>query len=179
MVTAAAPLTPALLQAILAQYALRPAGPHGVRHWARVLENGRRLAKSTGANRPVVELFSVFHDACRESDGSDPHHGIRGADLAARLHGECFRLPDEDLELLQVACSYHTQERSHSDVTVRTCWDADRLDLARVGITPRAKYLCTPQAKAADLIAWAIERGESRRVPRLVRSEWGLEPSKL
>ena len=28
-----------------------------------------------------------------------------------------------------------------------TCWDPDRLDLGRVGITPNPRYLCTDAAK--------------------------------
>jgi hypothetical protein len=44
-----------IVERILDQYALDPRGPHGVAHWARVLENGRRLARSTGATLHVVE----------------------------------------------------------------------------------------------------------------------------
>jgi uncharacterized protein len=44
------------------------------------------------------------------------------------------------------------------DVTVQTCWDADRLDLGRVGIRPVASRLCTPAARAPDVIAWAYAR---------------------
>jgi uncharacterized protein len=30
---------------------------------------------------------------------------------------------------------------------VQTCWDADRLDLGRVGIIPRPDRLCTEEAR--------------------------------
>ena len=43
-----------ILQAILEDYALPLGGDHGVAHWARVLENGLRLAEETGANVEVV-----------------------------------------------------------------------------------------------------------------------------
>jgi hypothetical protein len=33
------------------------------------------------------------------------------------------------------------------DITVQTCWDADRLDLPRVGIQPLPQFLCTEAAK--------------------------------
>ena len=41
-------ITPALLEAIRQGYALPWMGIHGVTHWARVLENGLRLAEQTG-----------------------------------------------------------------------------------------------------------------------------------
>lgn len=37
-----------MLQAVLEDYTLPLAGDHGVAHWARVLENGLRLAEETG-----------------------------------------------------------------------------------------------------------------------------------
>lgn len=39
-----------------------------------------------------------------------------------------------------------------------TYWDADRLDLGRVGIRPNARYLCTEPAKDPAFITWAYER---------------------
>ena len=49
--------------------------------------------------------------------------------------------------LLYRACHGHTHERNHPDVTIQTCWDSDRLDLGRVGITPHPSRLCTEVAK--------------------------------
>jgi uncharacterized protein len=54
--------------------------------------------------------------------------------------------------LLQLACAGHTDEQTHPDSTVQTCWDADRLDLGRVGITPEPRRLCTAAAKLADVL---------------------------
>jgi len=54
--------TAALVREILRGYALNPRGLHGVLHWARAMENGLRLAQSTGANAEVVTLFALFHD---------------------------------------------------------------------------------------------------------------------
>jgi uncharacterized protein len=114
-----------IVNAILAEYALPICGVHGVSHWARVLENGLRLGETTGARIEVVRLFAVFHDSKRISEGSDSDHGRRGAEFAARLRGRLFDLPDDDFKLLHRACSGHTDERTHPDVTIQTCWDAD------------------------------------------------------
>jgi uncharacterized protein len=143
---------------ILGQYRLSPAGIHGAAHWGRVLETGMRLAEQTGANVRVVQLFALFHDSCRENDGRDPEHGARGAALAGELHGRLFRLSADELLLLQDACARHTHGLSSADITVQTCWDADRLDLLRVGHQPDPTRLCTEPARDRELLAWANRR---------------------
>jgi uncharacterized protein len=72
-----------IVHAILLEYALPWAGTHGVGHWARVLENGLRLAELTGAIAEVVQLFAIFHDSRRVNEDFDLAHGQRGAELAA------------------------------------------------------------------------------------------------
>jgi len=139
-------------------------------HWARVLETGVRLAASTGARVQVVRLFAVFHDSRRTNEGRDPGHGRCGAALAAVLRGKFFQMSDEDFELLRIACTEHTMGKTVGDVTVQTCWDADRLDLGRVGIIPHPKYLCTKAAKDRAMIFWAYQRGITDFVPSIVRN---------
>lgn len=169
--------TPKLLQAIRREYQLPWRGIHGVAHWARVMENGLRLAEVTDARLQVVRLFAVFHDCRRVNEGHDPGHGRSGAAFAATLRGRLFRLSNEDFELLRVACTFHTGGQTEADVTVQTCWDADRLDLGRVGIVPEAKYLCTRAAKDPATIAWAYQRSITRFVPPIV-STWEAEDTR-
>ncbi len=114
------PDIPAVLWAVLATYPLPLDGDHGVAHWARVLENGLRLAPETGADVALVRLFAVLHDARRVAEWADPDHGPRAADFAARLRGTVFDPPDPALDLLHRACGGHTQERAHPDPTIRT-----------------------------------------------------------
>lgn len=61
--------TARIVAEILKGYAMSPWGFHGVAHWARVLENGLRLADHTGADRDVLTLFALFHDSRRIDDG--------------------------------------------------------------------------------------------------------------
>ncbi len=166
---------PPILRAVLDDYSLPWDGDHGVAHWARVLENGRRLAGETGALIEVVELFAVLHDSRRLNEFTDPEHGPRAAEFAKALRGRLFELPDPEFELLHRACAGHTHERTHPDVTVRTCWDSDRLDLGRVGITPHPQFLCTEAARRPETIRWADGRAEMGLVPALVESEWGID----
>lgn len=152
------PIGPALLGLIRAQYALPPHGRHGLGHWARVLENGERLAALTAARLDVVRLFAVFHDACRLNEGLDPGHGVRGAALARSLRGRGFQLDDAGMAQLERACALHTRQVTDGDITVATCFDADRLDLPRVHITVDPRRLATAQARDPQLIAWGKKR---------------------
>lgn len=166
---------PALVEAIIDQHKLKAARSiHFVDHWARVLENGRKLVPLTGARLDIVELFAVFHDAGRQSDGHDHEHGQRGAEIARAMQGIHFKLDPEGLDLLVLACAEHTHGETWADVTVQTCWDSDRLDLGRAGYIPSAHKLCTPAARKKEMIAWAHERSIQRYIPDLVRAEWGL-----
>lgn len=167
-----------IVEAILETYALPLRGCHGVAHWARVLENGLKLASETGANVEVVSLFAVLHDSRRLNESSDPEHGPRAAEFAAELRGRSFELDDHEFRLLYRACAGHTHERSHPDATIQTCWDSDRLDLGRVGIMPHASRLCTEAAKKPEMISWADDRASTGVVPSLVLTGWGIDLGK-
>jgi len=161
-------ITKKLIQVIKDQYALNWHGIHGIRHWGRVYSIGLRLAEHTGAKVDVIRLFAVFHDSRRLNDGYDFEHGPRGAELAKLFRGKYFDLPDDDFELLIIACGYHTKAKTHENITVQTCFDSDRLDLVRVGTLPDPKYLCTDTAKSPDIIAWANERSQNDYSPDIL-----------
>jgi len=165
--------TAAIVVEILKGYALNPRGLHGVVHWARVMENGWKLAGITGADRDVVTLFALFHDSRRFSDGSDWGHGLRGANLAKRLRDSHFELDDARFDLLYRACEWHTEGKTDTDMTVCTCWDSDRLDLGRVGIVPDPKYLVTDVARSHAIIIWADKRAKADYEPAIV-STWNV-----
>ena len=111
---------PLVLKSVLEDYALPLNGDHGVAHWARVLENGLRLAEETGANVEVVQLFAVLHDSQRQNEYTDPEHGPRAAEFAMALRGRVFELDEHEFRLLYKACHGHTHERTHPDVTIQT-----------------------------------------------------------
>lgn len=140
------------------RFALDWTGIHGTPHWSRVRENGLRLAESTGANTQVIELFAFLHDSMRLSDGHDPDHGDRAAQFAQELAGTAFDLDTPDLDCLLIACRGHSDGLTTGDITVLTCWDADRLDLGRVGICPHPDRLCTDAARDPVMLEWAYRR---------------------
>ena len=165
----------AVFQAILDQYILPLDGHHGIGHWARVLENGLRLAEFTGANVEVVRMFAILHDSRRLNESTDPDHGPRAAEFASDLRGSVIDLADHEFRLLYRACAGHTHERTHPDITIQTCWDSDRLDLWRVGVEPDRRLLCTDAAKLQEVLNWANKRASLRVVPGFVKDEWGIE----
>jgi uncharacterized protein len=166
-------LTPQLMRCIFQQYRLRVDGFHGLDHWARVRENGLRLAARTGADMQVVELFAVFHDACRWDEGGDLGHGPRGGRLAESMRRKgLFTLDDARFDLLVHACRDHTRGETQADPTVQTCWDADRLDLLRVWVTPDPKKLCTETAREPEFMDWCNERARTRDQPQIIKREW-------
>jgi uncharacterized protein len=159
---------PALLSAIREQYRLDWYGIHGIQHWARVWAIGQRLASRTGADVDVVTLFAIFHDACRHNDDRDPRHGQRGAKLARSFHDTLLHLPAARCALLTTACALHTKGLLRADITVQVCWDADRLDLGRVGIRPDPTRLCTAAARDPAVLRWAAS------LDGVLPREWNL-----
>jgi uncharacterized protein len=159
-------ITKDLITAIRSQFRLDWPGVHGISHWSRVYDIGMKLSDQTGAHRSVVQLFSIFHDSGRCSEGADPEHGLRGAELAQKYRNRYLRLlTSEEFDLLHTACRLHTSASTHEHITIQTCFDSDRLDLGRVGTIPDPKYLCTDAAKSADMISWALANSEAGRIP--------------
>lgn len=138
-----------LLRTIQEGYQLPNEGHHGPRHWISVSRTGLKLAKATaGADPEVVHMFALFHDSRRENEDWDPDHGLRGAELAGSMRdSHLLHLNDAQFELLRYACTHHTDGETTTDPTIGCCWDADRLDLGRVGIEPEAEYLSTVAAR--------------------------------
>jgi uncharacterized protein len=147
-----------VLDVVRQQFRLDWQGIHGVPHWARVRWNGLAIAQVNGARPDVVELFAFLHDSHRHHDGRDLDHGARAADFTLRLNSELLRLDRAGLDILGYAIRHHSDGLIEADVTVQTCWDADRLDLGRVGIMPRPDRLCTEEARDPVLCALAYRR---------------------
>ncbi len=146
-----------LLPAIMKQFQLRQDSIHGIEHWRRVGGLGLMLAEKTGADRNVISLFAYLHDSKRENEFVDLEHGARAAEFVTELYktGK-MSISEKQLEQLTYACRYHSDLNAKSDdITVMTCWDADRLDLWRVGETPDPARLNTDAAKVPAMIEYS------------------------
>ena len=138
---------PRLLTHLVSQFPCNPLSIHGPAHWKRVETNALLISPTNGAIPEVLRLFALFHDCRRTHDGYDDTHGARGAEYASQLRGSFFELPDDQFRLLHYACTWHTHGRLSDDPTVGACWDADRLDLGRVGMRPHPDYMSTQKAR--------------------------------
>ena len=138
-----------LVQEVLARKHHIEFSVHGLQHWQRVERNGLFIASRDGGDVEVISLFALFHDSQRINDFEDPEHGARGASLATEFY-KTGRLPitEAQLRLLTYSCNHHTDTLHHDDLTIRSCWDADRLDLTRIGVLPDPLMLNTPSAKS-------------------------------
>ena len=126
---------------------------HGMSHWERVERNGLLLATDE-VNKTVVRLFAYLHDKWRIDNGEDMQHGLRAAANLSKLRDTLLsELSDEEFDLLRKACELHTVCHRTGNITIDTCFDADRLDLPRVNITPDPKKMATERGAhyAADM----------------------------
>lgn len=124
---------------------------HGVEHWDRVARFGRMLYQE-GVDMNVVLAFAYLHDSERKDNAEDIEHGKRASLLINKIRETELRtLSDEQIVKLKRACELHTTEHRTGDLTIGTCFDADRMDLLRVGIMPAPKRMATK--RGAELVA--------------------------
>jgi uncharacterized protein len=147
-----------LIQRLKKTFKLDWNGVHGVSHWARVRVNGLLIAQENLANERVVELFAFLHDSKRQSEFRDSEHGLRAARFIDILSDDLLGISKTEKKLLCYACEYHSHGLLDEDITVLTCWDADRLDLGRVNIHPEPERLGTIIAKNPDFLEKAYQR---------------------
>ena len=131
---------------------------HGLEHWSRLMENGLRLAPYTGADIELIPYFALLHDCCRHNEYEDPRHGPRAA-IYAKKNRDLIKLTQDQFNILIRACAGHTHGlpgcKAAEHPTIATCWDADRLDIGRVGLRVDSRYLFTETAKdIAHELSW-------------------------
>ena len=152
-----------LLDFVLAQLQINKEGIHGTSHWARVRHHGITVGKERDADLLVIELFAFLHDSQRENEWRDPLHGTRAADFAVSLNSVYYDLNSSQLDKLCYAMTLHSDGHVHADATIQSCWDADRLDLGRVRITPDPRRLCTEYARDTETIFAAVRMSVGHR----------------
>ena len=120
---------------------------HGISHWDRVASNADTLCTSD-VDSLVVRAFAYIHDVERVNESDDWQHGPRAALLVDEIRSSVLSfLNDQEIEQLKDACRLHTIRHKTEDETVNACFDADRLDLGRVGITPNPNKMATVQGR--------------------------------
>jgi uncharacterized protein len=112
---------------------------HGFAHSARVERNAQVLAKHYLLREDVriaMNVFAYYHDLQRDNDGSDTVHGKRASQHLKDVRKVAVHYPSDELfDKLCFACENHTTMLRSGDVFIDICFDADRLDLPRIGTT--------------------------------------------
>lgn len=146
-----------------ARFKLNPAmTDHGIAHWVRVWRNAKELCDFYKVEQTVPLCFAFLHDSCRENDFRDPDHGPRAAEFAETIFRQnLLKISAYEFHLLATAIHGHTTRKTSTNLLTQICWDADRLDLGRVGIIPDPKLLCTEYARRPEVIAAAYRRSTS------------------
>ena len=111
----------------------------------------------------ILAWFAYLHDSQRHNDHRDSQHGHRAADFATRLRRSrvISELDDPAFERLCEAMRLHSDGHTEGDPALRACWDADRLDLWRVGIEPDPELLCTAHARKPEVLGRANRMAEA------------------
>ncbi len=176
------PTLPAgLVARVRGEFLLDRDGIHGAGHWARVAFHGRALAMQLGVDPRIPQLFGLLHDSQRRHDGRDRDHGPRAAEFVERLHRErLIPLSGEALGWLVMACHGHSDGHRDAPLAVQVCWDADRLDLGRIGIRPDPSRLCAAPARNPAMIerAWRWSLGGARRPQQWLTADSELSRTK-
>lgn len=143
-----------LINKILSRYNLPLKGLHGCAHWMRVLINGYLIAEyNPGGNIDmlVVEMFALLHDSRRETEDHCIKHSMQASKFVHFLkeEGHLKQLKEGQFWTLNSAIERHTfgSTSTSEEETIAACWDADRLDLWRVGVCPISDYMSTDFGK--------------------------------
>ena len=136
-----------IIKKIKQELQISPDSIHAESHWNQVAAFGEYIAKKEGLNSRLIRLFAYFHDSRRYNDSFDPKHGPRAAEYIKTFKLTELCINKKEREQLIFACRYHTYEEKTEDRDILACWDSDRLDLPRVGITVDPYRLFTDTAK--------------------------------
>ncbi len=100
----------------------------------------------------VVTAFAYLHDSERKDNCEDINHGKRASKLIDTIRASLLiELNDKQIMKLKLACELHTVKHRTGDITIDACFDADRMDLLRVGIKPSPDRMAT--LHGADLVS--------------------------
>ncbi len=129
---------------------------HGYDHWRGVERRGHYIAERNGADKKVVSAFAFTHDIGRTVDSKEPGHGQWSADIIRQFFPpEVFGLDTRQYrQLLEAVAEHDIETARSSDITVQTCWDADRLDLPRLYVFPDKNRLCTEVGKSEETFCY-------------------------
>lgn len=118
---------------------------HGLDHLRNVGYLSGKFAAELGISLETAIIGGFLHDCARSDDSDDAFHAEKSALLARKLIKKNYSNIDE--ELVYKTILFHSGGKT-TDNHIQGCvWDADRLDLIRLGIQPKKELLSTEPGK--------------------------------
>ena len=120
-------------------------GIHGIPHLRRVSFIAGRIANFYGENVESAVVAGFLHDCARTDDGGGKRHAYDSAVLAKRVLAQFY--PHLDSARICKCIELHTDGKITTDRLLGSVWDADRLDLSRLGYKIIPELLSTDTAR--------------------------------
>ena len=131
---------PDLISDVMSVATHRRSPIHGELHWRAVSQAGIEIAKLNGGRTEIAMAFGLIHDSQRLCDDWDPEHGLRAAKWASKSKRLLDLIGKDGRDIVAAAARDHEKGKVTQDRNIGTCWDADRINLWRVGLMPHADF---------------------------------------
>lgn len=118
---------------------------HGFSHLRRVAAVAGRIAAAAGEDIESAVVAGFLHDCARRHDGGGVDHAHDSAALTRKLLARFY--PHLDAVRLCDAIARHADGETTEDMLAACVWDADRLELRRLGIEVDPDLLSTEIAR--------------------------------
>lgn len=118
---------------------------HGIQHLRQVAYLSGRLAYLLNLDYKTAILAGYLHDCARNNDSDGNSHAHESAWLAKKIIETNWS--NIDIGKIFNAIYYHADGLNTDDPFIGCIWDADRLNLVRLGIIPKVELLSTEFAK--------------------------------
>lgn len=119
---------------------------HGFSHLRRVAWTAGRLAVMSGANVESCIVAGFLHDCARTNDGDGSGHARDSAILADSILKSHF--PHLNRAEICECIAEHADGKTTSHLLTGCVWDADRLDLVRLGLNVNPELMSTQYARS-------------------------------
>lgn len=121
-------------------------GIHGESHIRNVVKLAKRISRRECPQYTNdVIVGAALHDVGRRDDFGGNEHAVRGSRIAKGVIKSYW--PNLHADKIVEAIKYHTGGLTTSDPLIGSIWDADRLDLVRLGKRIDISLLSTKTAK--------------------------------
>ena len=153
---------------------------HGRQHWAQVHKLVLALSEQLQLKpwaQACVEVFAWTHELARKNDATEEQHSLESSEYFLRISSRIFpELDTRQRKLIALAIAHHAdgttawehildkgnpiadlEDSCLADI-LGCCWDADRLDLLRMGVIPESKIMSTSAWQAVMPLAETLNR---------------------